>query len=147
MAVKIKQHYQCQQCGAMSSKWSGQCGDCGNWNVLEEVSSTEAKAIKRFKGYSGDHAASIKKLSQVIPENIERLSSGFSELDRVLGGGIVSDAVVMIGGDPGIGKSTILLQVLTQLSKKIAVLYVTGEESLQQDCRNMPKLKVIRQEL
>lgn len=143
MAVKIKQHYQCQHCGAMFTKWSGQCGECAHWNALEEVSATEAKVRQRFKGYSGKNSSAVKTLAQITPENIARLTSGFTELDRVLGGGIVNDAVVMIGGDPGIGKSTILLQVLTQLSQKISTLYVTGEESLQQVALRAKRLSLM----
>lgn len=132
MAIKIKQYFQCQQCAAVFNKWSGQCIDCGSWNAIQEVASQDASIQKTFKGYSGKHSCAIKTLSDIQPENIARLSTGFSELDRVLGGGLVSDAIVMIGGDPGIGKSTILLQVLAKLTPNIPTLYVTGEESLQQ---------------
>lgn len=124
--AKAKSRYQCTQCGAVTSKWSGQCGSCQGWNCLEVMAAEDSR-----RGYAGT-VASLTTLSEVEVTKIQRSPSGLSELDRVLGGGLVPGAVVLIGGDPGIGKSTILLQALAGLSEQGTALYVTGEESLQQ---------------
>ena len=124
--------YQCTACGALSSKWAGQCGDCVEWNTLEEVVAPAADTSTtsaRFAGYAG--ASQIRSMEQVELEADPRSLTGLDELDRVLGGGLVHGSVVLIGGDPGIGKSTLLLQTLATL-KDLQSLYVTGEESLQQ---------------
>lgn len=128
--AKAKTVYVCSACGAESSKWAGQCGDCGEWNTLsEQVKAVVSKG--RPGGYSGT-AATVTTLASIQTEAAPRVSTGLSELDRVLGGGLVEGSVVLIGGDPGIGKSTILLQTLTQLAQSGNALYVTGEESLSQ---------------
>jgi DNA repair protein RadA/Sms len=131
--AKDKHVYTCTACGAQSSKWSGQCGDCGEWNSIEEsivrAAPAGAKAA-RFQGYAGD--SGVQSLREVQPEQESRSPIGISELDRVLGGGLVRGSVVLIGGDPGIGKSTILQQALASLGKSLKTLYITGEESLQQ---------------
>lgn len=127
--AKSKTIYACQHCAAQHSKWAGQCDECGKWNTLVEEAPT---AVGPSRGYAGEVAASISKLSEVALEQAPRTSSGLIELDRVLGGGLVSGSVVLIGGDPGIGKSTILLQSSCHLAQKNLTLYVTGEESLQQ---------------
>jgi DNA repair protein RadA/Sms len=127
---KTKLTYACQHCGAQFPKWSGQCTGCQAWNCLaEEVVQTSRQG--RYQGYAGAEPQ-MTRLTEVDLQDELRLSSGLKELDRVLGGGIVSGSVVLIGGDPGIGKSTLLLQALAHLSQKNKVLYVTGEESLQQ---------------
>ena len=127
---KIKTTYTCQTCGTQSPKWSGQCQGCESWNTLvEEV--LQKNPHPRHVGY----AASLPAITQMIDVTLQaenRICSGLKELDRVLGGGIVVGSVVLIGGDPGIGKSTLLLQTLCHLSQQMKVLYVTGEESLQQ---------------
>ncbi|MEE9350973.1 MAG: AAA family ATPase, partial [Thiotrichaceae bacterium] len=132
--AKIKIQYACQQCGATHNKWSGQCSDCKEWNCLEEVipqsSSGQAKN-PRFAGYTGGDQGRIQSLNDVSLQENPRTSTHLSELDRVLGGGLVTGSVTLIGGDPGIGKSTILLQALASL-QQLKSLYVTGEESLQQ---------------
>lgn len=115
----------------MFPKWSGQCGDCGGWNTISEEVSIAAAKPSRFVGYAAA-APQVTKMSEVIIENEARMPTGLSELDRVLGGGLVDGSVVLLGGDPGIGKSTILLQTLCYLSAHIPALYVTGEESLAQ---------------
>jgi len=135
--TKSKVSYTCTQCGAMSSKWSGQCQDCEAWNSLTEVIMSTAKAPSlqsaRFKGYAGaDTVATVIELANVPSLQDIRVSSGLSELDRVLGGGLVSGSVILIGGDPGIGKSTVLLQMLANVGESYRALYITGEESLQQ---------------
>lgn len=130
--AKHKTQYDCQACGAHFPKWSGQCGECGGWNCLTEVIIVTAKKAEgRLQGYAGEIEAGLTPLNEV-PEGQEmRYSTGLPELDRVLGGGLVQGSVVLIGGDPGIGKSTLLTQTLAHL-KDDPVLYVTGEESLHQ---------------
>lgn len=130
--AKIKVIYICQKCGAQSPKWAGQCGDCGEWNTLvEEHIQTGTPVGSANSQYAGEQAA-LTRLMDVETGDVSRTLTGLDELDRVLGGGLVTGSVVLIGGDPGIGKSTLLLQALSHLSKSQSVLYVTGEESLQQ---------------
>jgi DNA repair protein RadA/Sms len=126
---KVKTAYVCGDCGAEHTKWQGQCNTCTEWNTLSRVSIGPIK--ERQVGFAGAKAQ-VKKLGAVEAEETSRISTTFSELDRVLGGGMVPGSVILIGGDPGAGKSTLLLQVCTRLSKTSRVLYVTGEESLQQ---------------
>lgn len=121
--------YFCQSCGFESSKWMGQCPGCKEWNsfVEEVVDKSTASKTKQVS------EAKVKKLVDIDTSEESRLSTDIRELDRVLGGGIVSGSLVLVGGDPGIGKSTLLLQVCQNLSKKnVKVLYISGEESLQQ---------------
>ncbi len=127
---KAKTTFICRVCGGISPKWQGQCPQCGDWNTLQE-SIAETKAVSgRFQSLAADGA--IKNLSEVNAEEVPRIPTQIEELDRVLGGGLVPGGVVLIGGDPGIGKSTLLLQALAKLSETHAVLYVSGEESAQQ---------------
>ena len=121
--AKPKTAYVCAECGAHSVKWAGQCPDCAAWNTLSEVRVTGTVATQ------GAEAAGLDAL-QLDPE--ERYATGFAEFDRVLGGGLVPGAVVLLGGDPGVGKSTLLQQVSGQLQARSPVLYATGEESLRQ---------------
>jgi len=129
---KTKVNYACNACGASSSKWAGQCADCNEWNTLSEVIVTEAPKNNRFKGYAGNAAFEIFDLAHVPTQTQIRQETGLTELDRVLGGGLVAGSVILLGGDPGIGKSTVLLQTLAKLSQHTKTLYITGEESLQQ---------------
>lgn len=129
--AKVKTQYTCNDCGGVSPKWVGQCPDCGQWNTLTEVAMVKASA-SRWQGYAGAQDATMMALPEVTALATSRLSTGLAELDQVLGGGIVEGSVILIGGDPGIGKSTLLLQALTHLADPNAALYVTGEESLQQ---------------
>lgn len=127
---KTKVSHACQSCGAQYPKWSGQCLGCGAWNtIVEEI--TPVARNPRHQGYTGLEPA-ITNMADVALYDEARLYTGLKELDRVLGGGLVFGSVVLIGGDPGIGKSTLLLQTLCHLSQTQKVLYVTGEESLQQ---------------
>ncbi|MCZ6853473.1 MAG: DNA repair protein RadA [Gammaproteobacteria bacterium] len=125
---KTKTAYVCKECGAEHMKWQGQCATCSEWNSLGRVS---IGPIAEAVGYSGT-TAEVTRLSEVVAEESQRLKTGFGELDRVLGGGLVPGSVVLIGGDPGAGKSTLLLQVCSQLALSNEVLFVSGEESLQQ---------------
>ncbi|WP_457675295.1 DNA repair protein RadA [Thiolapillus sp.] len=131
--AKAKTLYACRDCGGSFPKWAGQCPDCGAWNSLEETVAAPAKtAAPRFAGYSGDAASLIRPLSEVDARQTRRTPTGLPELDRVLGGGLVTGSVVLIGGDPGIGKSTLLIQALAALSAQMKPLYVSGEESAEQ---------------
>jgi DNA repair protein RadA/Sms len=126
--AKSRTVFVCQNCGAGFPKWAGQCGDCGEWNTLVEGVAVSTVA----RGSTGTTGARVRRLSEVKAEDAPRVSSGLAEMDRVLGGGIVPGAVVLIGGDPGIGKSTLLMQVLGAMDGRVKTLYVTGEESLSQ---------------
>jgi DNA repair protein RadA/Sms len=132
--AKAKTAYVCNQCGAEHNKWQGQCESCGVWNTLSEIVIAPAGtgAAKR-SGYTGGAAqALIVPLTEIATDVEIRTSVGIGELDRVLGGGLVEGSVVLIGGDPGIGKSTLLLQVLGTLGARMKSLYVSGEESMAQ---------------
>jgi DNA repair protein RadA/Sms len=133
--AKEKSAYVCTDCGTQHNQWQGQCASCGAWNTLKEFKLSTVKkttAMAKATGYAGVLENQVKSISEVDLAVVPRILSGMSELDRVLGGGIVPGSVVLIGGDPGIGKSSILLQVMCYLSTQQTVLYVTGEESLQQ---------------
>jgi DNA repair protein RadA/Sms len=127
-----KSVYACTACGGQSSKWVGQCPDCGAWNTLQESVAVAAPATGRFGSYAGTAEARVRTLASITAGGEARLTTGLDELDRVLGGGLVAGSVVLIGGDPGIGKSTLLLQALASLSEHVPALYVTGEESAEQ---------------
>jgi DNA repair protein RadA/Sms len=134
-ASRAKTAYVCNDCGAEYSKWQGQCSACQAWNTLSEVripgsSGGEAREA-RFSGYTGS-LSSIQSLEDVDLTEESRIATGIGELDRVLGGGLVAGSAVLLGGHPGAGKSTLLLQMLCELAQSQSVLYVTGEESLQQ---------------
>lgn len=125
--AKEKTIYSCQQCGFQSKKWLGKCPDCNAWNSLVEEKQTKSSDIRQIPGSS--IAANYQDISS---QDNSRISSGVLEFDRVLGGGIVPGSLVLIGGDPGIGKSTLLLQVAEKLSNDHKVLYISGEESEKQ---------------
>ena len=134
--AKARTAYVCGECGAEHSKWQGQCAECGVWNTLTEFvvqPATKSAAVNPRSGYAGAvDAAKVTKLATVAAEAEQRSATGIAELDRVLGGGLVAGSVVLIGGDPGIGKSTLLLQMLGAIGQRVRGLYVTGEESLAQ---------------
>ena len=135
MAKVPKTAYVCNDCGAEFSRWQGQCSACKAWNTISEVrliSASNSTKNDRFSGYAGETRAKIQTLSEISLQETPRFTSGFKELDRVLGGGIVPGSAILIGGHPGAGKSTLLLQVMCGLAKNMTALYVTGEESLQQ---------------
>ena len=134
MAGKIKTRYQCNECGAVTLKWTGQCTDCNSSNTLTEGAFEDKPSIsERFQSHAPD-PATIRKLSEVDLAKQPRVSTGSAEFDRSLGGGLVSGSVILLGGDPGIGKSTLLLQVLSALAENggINTLYISGEESIEQ---------------
>ena len=131
MAGKVKTVYSCTECGAVSPKWQGRCSACGGWNTLVEmVAETASAGGGRFAALGG--VAQLQTLADIEAREEDRLPTGLGEFDRVLGGGLVAGGVVLIGGDPGIGKSTLLLQALTALVARQPALYVSGEESGQQ---------------
>jgi DNA repair protein RadA/Sms len=139
--TKTKIIFSCNECGAQFSKWQGQCGECGKWNTITEEIAVKSSANPRAVGYAGAQSK-LTRLADVPMQSQNRLGTGTAEFDHVLGGGLVSDSVVLIGGDPGIGKSTLLLQILCQLSKNYPALYVTGEESLQQVAMRAERLEL-----
>lgn len=123
----------CQECGYESAKWMGQCPACKEWNTFVEETIDKKSISSSGKVKKGSKEAQVLPLSAVKSEKEERIVTGIAEFDRVLGGGIVRGSLVLVGGDPGIGKSTLLLQVCRELSqKKVPLLYVSGEESLHQ---------------
>ena len=122
--------YSCRECGGTSPKWLGKCPHCNAWNTLEEGVAEAAGTKNRFQSLA--RAMPVATLSEIDALAISHTPTGQEELDRVLGGGIVAGGVVLIGGDPGIGKSTLLLQALDAISTQMPVLYVTGEESAAQ---------------
>lgn len=128
--AKPKLTFCCQTCGTLYPKWTGQCTGCQEWNTIIEEASQPASP-SRYQGYAGSETVMTRMADVTLQEDV-RLSSCSQELDRVLGGGIIMGSAILIGGDPGIGKSTILLQTVAQLSQHMKVLYVTGEESPQQ---------------
>ncbi|MCD6389680.1 MAG: DNA repair protein RadA [Desulfobulbaceae bacterium] len=137
--AKEKTVYTCSACNASFSKWHGQCPECGKWDSIKESAPPEPN--RNFSGYTGSRCE-LRTMAEVELAVAPRFSTGMDELDRVLGGGLVRGSVVLIGGDPGVGKSTALLQVCCKLSQKIKVLYVTGEESLQQIAMRARRLRL-----
>ncbi|MBT0585809.1 DNA repair protein RadA [Alteromonas oceanisediminis] len=132
--AKRKTAFVCSDCGAEFPRWQGQCNDCGAWNTISEIvlAPANSSTARNLSGYAGHTKAEITPLNKIELGALPRFSSSFSELDRVLGGGVVPGSALLIGGSPGAGKSTLLLQVMCALAEHSATLYVTGEESLQQ---------------
>ncbi len=120
----------CGDCGAEHARWAGQCGECGAWNTLTEFTPRDDSTVSRFSGLAP--AANVQRLADVESADLSRIATGSDELDRVLGGGLVPGSVVLLGGDPGIGKSTLLLQYLSEIGREHKVLYASGEESAEQ---------------
>lgn len=136
MAGKLKSVYICSQCGFESSKWNGKCPSCGEWNTFEEeiveVSASKKSSKASVLAPSVDLSSKIVSLSGVDVDDDVRYSTGIGELNRVLGGGLVKGSLVLLGGEPGIGKSTLLLQICKFLGENYTILYVSGEESTRQ---------------
>jgi DNA repair protein RadA/Sms len=147
--AKTKTEYVCRDCGGRFPKWAGQCPDCGAWNTLSETLPTPASPrAGRFAGYAGNaNRAEVRNLAEIEPEQQCGHPTGLSELDRVLGGGLVPGSVVLIGGDPGIGKSTLLIQTMAQLAGGLSNLYVSGEESPEQISLRAQRLGLPRERL
>ena len=129
--AKTKIEFVCRECGSSHHQWAGQCLDCKAWNTLEEVVISQATSSKP-ESLKDLPASKVQNLSEVKSQNKNRLSTGLTELDRTLGGGLVDGSVVLIGGDPGIGKSTLILQALAAVNATNTTLYVSGEESAEQ---------------
>ena len=128
--AKAKTHHVCSECGGTTARWQGQCPHCSAWNTLVETPLESRAEGHRYQSLAPTHE--VVMLDAVPAQEAERVGTGIDEFDRVLGGGLVAGSVVLIGGDPGIGKSTLLLQTLANLSATLEVLYVTGEESASQ---------------
>ncbi|MEZ5613863.1 MAG: DNA repair protein RadA [Rhodocyclaceae bacterium] len=137
--AKQKTVYTCTECGGSSPKWQGQCPHCNAWNTLVE-SLAETAATNRFSAIAG--TGRLQRLAEISPREESRIATGIEEFDRVLGGGLVAGGVVLIGGDPGIGKSTLLLQALARLAGRHSALYVTGEESGEQVALRAQRLQL-----
>ncbi|HEX7634488.1 MAG TPA: DNA repair protein RadA [Noviherbaspirillum sp.] len=145
--AKQKTNFTCTECGGVASKWAGQCPSCGQWNTLVET--VVETAGNRFSGqYQGlAQTSPVLSLADIEAIDVPRFSTGIEEFDRVLGGGLVSGGVVLIGGDPGIGKSTLLLQALANMSRVKKALYVSGEESGAQIALRAKRLAIDAKEL
>jgi DNA repair protein RadA/Sms len=145
--AKAKTNYVCSECGGVSNKWSGQCPACNSWNTL--VESVAESGNNRYSSTPQGlaQASPVMSLSDIEAIDVPRFGTGIEEFDRVLGGGLVAGGVVLIGGDPGIGKSTLLLQALANLSRSKRVLYVSGEESGAQIALRAKRLAVDAREL
>ena len=130
--TKIKNLYVCSECGYESAKWYGKCPSCGEWNTLNEEIRETTKNSSSFTAARRKPVSSPVPISKITTEDEQRYYTGLKELDRVLGGGIVKGSLVLLGGDPGIGKSTILLQICSHLGKILKILYISGEESKRQ---------------
>jgi len=138
--AKARTVYACTECGGASPKWQGQCPHCGAWNTLVESVATPAPT--RFQSVAGGRSP-VRPLSSVVARENPRVPSGLDEFDRVLGGGLVPGGVILLGGDPGIGKSTLLLQAGAALGAAHKVLYVTGEESVEQIALRAERLGLV----
>ena len=139
--AKTKIEFVCRECGASHHQWAGQCLDCKEWNTLEEIVISQATSSKS-EILKDLPASKVQNLSEITTQNKERLSTGLSELDRTLGGGLVDGSVVLIGGDPGIGKSTLILQALAVINTTNTTLYVSGEESAEQVSERAIRLEI-----
>ena len=138
--AKAKTIYACTECGGQSPKWQGQCPQCGVWNTLVET--IAAKPATRFQALAGS-ASEVRSLSSVETSVNPRSPTGIEEFDRVLGGGLVAGGVILLGGDPGIGKSTLLLQAMAVMGASRRCLYVTGEESVEQIALRAQRLGLV----
>ena len=132
MAGKVKSVYVCSACGHEYSKWFGQCPNCKEWSTLEEEVRTAASAQKSSSAVLSANRSRVYALNEITADTEHRFDTGLNELNRVLGGGLVKGSMVLLSGDPGIGKSTLLLQICEHLGKTLKILYVSGEESAHQ---------------
>lgn len=144
--AKAKVKFVCQECGYESAKWMGKCPSCGEWNTM--VEETVVKSSSKHTGIGSDSAQKPEKITSIHTKEEKRMTTAMPEFNRVLGGGIVPGSLVLIGGDPGIGKSTLLLQISDQLAtKNYRVLYISGEESTRQTKLRADRLAVTADEL
>ncbi|HKK83507.1 MAG TPA: ATPase domain-containing protein, partial [Atribacterota bacterium] len=144
--AKVKTRFVCQECGYFTVKWLGKCPECDSWNsFVEEVEKKKEKKVReKGVGTSGRPV----KLSEVSLYKENRFSTSIGELDQVLGGGVVEGSLILVGGDPGIGKSTLLLQMANNMAvKEKTVLYVSGEESLKQTKLRADRLNILSDNL
>ncbi len=132
MASKVKSVYVCSSCGYETAKWLGQCPKCKEWSTLEEEVRTVSPSSKTNKTLNFSNRAQVYSLNDIKADTEHRFDTGLNELNRVLGGGLVKGSIVLLSGDPGIGKSTLLLQICEHLGKSLKILYVSGEESAHQ---------------
>jgi DNA repair protein RadA/Sms len=133
--AKSKTAYICSECGYESSKWNGKCPSCGLWNTFEEqLVTSSSSSVRNSPSSASTSVSSVKKykLDEITGDNDVRYNTGIGELDRVLGGGLVKGSIVLLGGEPGIGKSTLLLQICQYLGENYSILYISGEESMRQ---------------
>src|SRR5688572_10161880 len=137
--AKPRTVFVCSSCGADAPRWSGQCPSCGEWNTLAPFAEARVRSANRK-----DAGATVRPepIARLVTEPETRLTTGFAEFDRVMGGGLVPGSVTLIGGEPGIGKSTLLLQCAAALARDHAVLYATGEESVRQVAERAHRLAV-----
>ncbi|MDC8756278.1 DNA repair protein RadA [Janthinobacterium fluminis] len=148
--AKVKTNYTCSECGGVSNKWTGQCAACQQWNTLVETVPEAAGGNNRYSNpqhMSLAQTAPVLSLADIDAIDVPRFGTGIEEFDRVLGGGMVAGGVVLIGGDPGIGKSTLLLQALANMSHDKRVLYVSGEESGAQIALRAKRLMIDAKDL
>jgi len=147
--AKAKTNYTCTECGAISTRWTGQCADCKAWNTMVEtvVDTPGVNRMSQTPHRSLAQTAPVLSLADIEAIDVPRFGTGIEEFDRVLGGGLVAGGVVLIGGDPGIGKSTLLLQALSSLSTVRSTLYVSGEESGAQIALRAKRLAVDAKDL
>ena len=139
MASKIKSVYICSECGYESPKWYGKCPSCGEWNTMNEEIKDTSKSVSVSKTRSISSYTKPYSINEISTEDEHRYDTGSKELNRVLGGGIVKGSLILLGGDPGIGKSTVLMQICQYMGDTLKILYVSGEESKRQ-----LKLRAIR---
>lgn len=139
--AKAKTVFVCTECGAQALRWQGQCPQCNAWNTLVESVAEQGGTASRFAALGGN-TARLQALAELQPREEPRTPTGIDEFDRVLGGGLVAGGVVLIGGDPGIGKSTLLLQALSHLASSQAAVYVSGEESGEQVALRAQRLQL-----
>ena len=141
--AKPSTQFTCQACGAVAARWVGRCTSCGTWSSLVEEVTAKASRNKKASATSG-----VQSVSAVLPDSAARILTGIAELDRVLGGGVVLGGVTLVGGDPGVGKSTLLMQALAGLARQgHRVLYVSGEESAGQTAARARRLGAVADDL
>lgn len=147
MSAKTKSVYICSNCGYETSKWLGKCPECNEWATLEESIKQVEPANKQKRSLGTLNSVTSFSLKDILPDNELRYKTGLGELDRVLGGGIVKGSLVLLSGDPGIGKSTLLLQICSYLGRKLKILYISGEESYSQIKLRADRLSVLTENL